>query len=100
MFQLLFVLVHAIQPVLVPLCFLCAWMLLLLIGWSLFSTISTSFTKAKQMHSVPCSNCRYFTGDYRLKCTVQPSIAQTEEAIDCSDYRPIPGFSFHSQDTI
>ncbi|MEP0748961.1 hypothetical protein [Coleofasciculus sp. FACHB-125] len=52
------------------------------------------------MHSVPCTNCRYFTGDYRLKCTVQPSIAQTEEAINCSDYRPIPGFSFHSQDTI
>jgi RNA polymerase subunit RPABC4/transcription elongation factor Spt4 len=40
------------------------------------------------MHQIPCHNCQFFTNNYRLKCTVHPSIANTEEAIDCSDYQP------------
>ena len=75
MFQILYYLVHAIQPVLVPL--------------SLWSMVTDGVANAKRMHSIPCANCQYFTGDYRLKCTVQPHIALTEEAIDCPDYRPI-----------
>ncbi|NJR69347.1 MAG: hypothetical protein HC771_12300 [Synechococcales cyanobacterium CRU_2_2] len=35
---------------------------------------------------MPCSNCRYFTGDYRLKCTVNPYVALSEEAIGCRDF--------------
>jgi hypothetical protein len=40
------------------------------------------------MHEIPCSECKFFTNNHRLKCTVRPTIANTEEAIDCSDYRP------------
>ncbi len=39
------------------------------------------------MHQIPCSNCKFFTNDHRLKCTVSPSIANTEQAINCGDYR-------------
>lgn len=39
------------------------------------------------MHQIPCSNCQFFTNDYRLKCTVNPSVANTERAINCCDYR-------------
>ncbi|WP_315862613.1 hypothetical protein [Geminocystis sp. NIES-3708] len=38
------------------------------------------------MHKIPCSRCQYFTNNYRLKCTLQPLIANTESAIDCSDF--------------
>ena len=46
-----------------------------------------SIMTAKQMHQIPCSGCQYFTDDYRLKCTVNPTIANTEEAIECLDYQ-------------
>ncbi|MGK7876069.1 MAG: hypothetical protein AB4426_23055 [Xenococcaceae cyanobacterium] len=87
MFQLIYYLVEAIQPVLVPLCFFFAWTFVALLGWSLLSAIRDAAARAKRMHEIPCTNCQFFNNDYRLKCTVQPFIANTEKAIDCSDYR-------------
>jgi hypothetical protein len=40
------------------------------------------------MHQIPCTGCQFFTDDYRLKCTVHPSKANTEEAIHCCDFQP------------
>lgn len=59
-----------------------------LVCWSLASAVRDSWQVAQRMHSIPCSHCRYFTDNYRLKCTIQPKIANTESAIDCSDYFP------------
>lgn len=72
----------------IPLRFVFPWLLVALCGWTIFSAIVDAVARAKQMHRIPCTNCRFFTNDYRLKCTVQPRIANTERAIDCSDYRP------------
>lgn len=44
--------------------------------------------RLKRLHQIPCSRCAYFTGDYRLKCTVHPCKALTEDALDCRDYAP------------
>jgi hypothetical protein len=41
------------------------------------------------MHQIPCSRCGFFTNNYRLKCTVHPLAANTEAAIDCTDYLSI-----------
>ncbi|MGE5660165.1 MAG: hypothetical protein ACM37W_26545 [Actinomycetota bacterium] len=90
MLQSLYVWIQAIQPLLVPLCFLCAWALILLVSWSIGSSVVASLKRAKQMHRIPCANCAFFTGDYRLKCTVNPKIALSEEAIGCPDYRSPP----------
>ncbi|WP_460207713.1 hypothetical protein [Scytonema sp. NUACC21] len=87
MLLLLNQLFHAIQPFIVPVCFSCAWALTFIVVWSLWTAARDSLTTAKQMHQIPCSGCQYFTGDYRLKCTVHPSIANTEEAITCLDYQ-------------
>jgi hypothetical protein len=38
------------------------------------------------MHKIPCPNCQFFTNDHRLKCTIKPLIANTEDAISCQDY--------------
>ena len=40
----------------------------------------------KTLHEIPCSRCRYFTGEYHLKCPVNPRAALTEAAIDCLDF--------------
>ena len=33
-----------------------------------------------------CGNCRYFTSEPLLKCTVHPIEALTQAATDCQDY--------------
>ncbi|WP_375511005.1 hypothetical protein [uncultured Nostoc sp.] len=88
MFQLIYLLIHGIQPLLVPICFVVAWTVTILAVLSLWTAARDSMTTAKQMHQIPCSGCQFFTDNYRLKCTVRPSIANTEEAIDCLDYQP------------
>jgi len=45
--------------------------------------------QTRQMHRIPCAGCQFFTSDYHLKCTVHPSLALTEDAIDCMDYEPV-----------
>ena len=92
MFQLLYQLIKIIQPILVPLCFVLAWTLPFLLGWTLGSAVRDTTARAKKMHEIPCTNCQFFTNDHRLKCTAQPYIANTEKAINCSDYQPQPQF--------
>jgi hypothetical protein len=81
-------LLHGIQPLLVPICFITAWAITILVVLSLWTAARDSVATAKQMHQIPCTGCQFFTDNYRLKCTVRPSIANTEEAIDCLDYQP------------
>ncbi|MEH2125597.1 hypothetical protein [Nostoc sp.] len=88
MLELISFLIHGIQPLLVPICFIVAWTVTILAVLSLWSAARDSVTTAKQMHQIPCTGCQFFTDNYRLKCTVRPSIANTEEAIDCLDYQP------------
>ena len=88
MFQLISFLIHGIQPLLVPICFIVAWTVTILAVLSLWTAARDSMATAKQMHQIPCSGCQFFTDNYRLKCTVRPSIANTEEAIHCLDYQP------------
>jgi hypothetical protein len=44
------------------------------------------FTTVNCLHQLPCRNCRFFTNNHYLYCTVHPSIVLTEQALDCSDY--------------
>lgn len=81
-------LVGVVALIITPLRFLIPWLLLILCGWTIISAIFNAFARAKQMHQIPCTQCRFFTNDYRLKCTVKPCIANTEQAINCSDYLP------------
>ncbi|MBG1270768.1 hypothetical protein [Nostoc sp. WHI] len=88
MFKLISFLIHGFQPLLIPICFVVAWTVIILVVLSLWAAARDSVTTAKLMHQIPCTGCQYFTDNYRLKCTVRPSIANTEEAINCSDYQP------------
>jgi hypothetical protein len=75
-----------IQPLLVPICFVVAWGTVILTAWNIWSAVRDSVSKAREMHQIPCANCRYFTNDYHLKCTVHPGMALSEKAISCRDY--------------
>ena len=56
--------------------------------WQGLCALKQGFQHLRRLHQIPCSRCAYFTGDYRLKCTVDPFSALTEAAIDCPDYQP------------
>lgn len=86
MVQVIQGLLHGLQSILVPLCFVGAWGFVLLLGWSVVGAIAAGMGRARLMHRIPCSSCQFFTGDYRLKCTVHPAIALSERAIGCWDY--------------
>ena len=57
-----------------------------LIIWRTGTITTKAITHLQRLHKIPCSNCSYFTGDYRLKCTVRPFEALSEQAIDCLDF--------------
>ncbi|MEM7768902.1 MAG: hypothetical protein AAGA75_27625 [Cyanobacteria bacterium P01_E01_bin.6] len=82
--------IHVIQPLVVPASFIAAWFILVMAGLSIVSFFRDGLKRAKAMHTIPCANCRYFTGDYHLKCSVHPSKALSEAAINCMDYEEQP----------
>jgi len=53
---------------------------------TVWSAIKDGVANAKRMQQIPCSHCQFFTNDYRLKCTIHPSVANSEQAINCRDY--------------
>jgi hypothetical protein len=75
----------------------------LLLAWSisigLFAAIViysvNGFKYVRQLHQIPCSKCQYFADSRYLKCTVNPDLACSEEAISCRDFNPKP--STHRQ---
>jgi hypothetical protein len=81
-------LIHLIQPVLVPLCFGLAWLLVGLIFWSVWAAVRDAVRHAKQMHEIPCADCQFFTNSHYLKCPVHPDRALSIDAINCPDYQP------------
>jgi hypothetical protein len=79
-----------------------------MIAWGLtvsgFLTIcynwKTGITHLYQLHRVPCSKCQYFTNSCYLKCTINPHLACTEQAIGCRDFMsattPQPATTFRA----
>ncbi|MEH1782927.1 hypothetical protein [Nostoc sp.] len=42
----------------------------------------------KYLQQHPCESCQFFNNNRYLKCAVQPAIALTIQALNCSDYSP------------
>jgi hypothetical protein len=55
---------------------------------SLVSMLRQGLANLREMHRIPCSNCRYATDSYCLKCSVHPVEAFSEQAISCQDFSP------------
>ncbi|NDJ18263.1 hypothetical protein [Myxacorys almedinensis] len=73
-------------------CFL-AWAIVIGFCLSVGAATKDGISRLKRLHQIPCSGCAFFTGDYHLKCTVRPSDALTEQAIDCRDFEPRPAIA-------
>ncbi|MEO1006099.1 MAG: hypothetical protein AAFW67_09670 [Cyanobacteria bacterium J06638_38] len=68
------------------LCFSVWTLIFTWLSWRLFTIVKQGINHLQRLHQVPCSKCAYFTGDYRLKCTVNPTVAMSETAIGCRDF--------------
>lgn len=90
MFKLLSPLIEAfvLRPIIAPLYFFTICALIFLMLRSIWMSACIGIAKVKRLHQIPCANCRFFTDDFRLKCTLHPIDALTEEAINCSDFYP------------
>ena len=86
------------NPLFVGIGFCLAWGMIGLLVWNVGSAIAYSIRTSNRMHQIPCSNCQYFTNDYRLKCPVRPDIALSEQAIDCKDFAAPPTLTLDIQD--
>ncbi|MGV2829079.1 hypothetical protein [Myxosarcina sp. GI1(2024)] len=63
------------------------WSLIsLFLLWRTMKVGQQAINHVQRLHQIPCSKCAYFTGDYRLKCAVNPIDAMSEAAIDCRDF--------------
>lgn len=76
-----------VNPLLTPFYFLLSWGLIIALVLGIANAVKNTINKARLMHKIPCSNCQYFTNNPRLKCTVNPHIANTELAINCYDFQ-------------
>lgn len=66
-------------------CALCAWGLTALLIWTVVQSLRLGVAQLRQLHTIPCDRCIFFTDHPLLKCTVHPSTAFTVAAIDCPD---------------
>lgn len=73
---------------LIPICFMMVWAVVVFMSSDIWTIEQKKIANVKHYHKVPCRNCQFFTNNPYLKCAVNPSIALTPEAINCSDYCP------------
>jgi len=66
------------------------WLLLVGLFWAIAAAVQDGVQRLRRLHQIPCDRCAFCSKDYRLPCTVHPTLAFTEAAIDCRDYEPIP----------
>ncbi|MGI8936366.1 MAG: hypothetical protein ACR2FS_20075 [Phormidesmis sp.] len=96
--QLIFVLlarlVVLIRPLVPAVCMVLAWGTLALAAWTLVAAVRSALDNVRQMHQIPCARCCYATRDYRLKCSVRPVEAFSEQAIGCQDFEPAGSYPY------
>lgn len=86
-----------LHPVFIGLCTCLAWGMVALFVWNMGAAIAYSLKTSQRMHRIPCSQCQYFTGDYRLKCALHPRAALSEAAIDCADFATSGALTLETQ---
>lgn len=65
-------LIGIIKPLAFPVYCLCGLTLAGVFLWSVWTAGKDGVARLRRLHQIPCDRCVFFTGDYRLKCTVYP----------------------------
>ncbi|MBE9225944.1 hypothetical protein IQ264_10960 [Phormidium sp. LEGE 05292] len=81
--------ISAASLYIIPSTFFTFWLMYLILSTDLLKFAKHKISIIKNLEQVPCKNCRYFTNNPYLRCAVNPSIALTSQAVNCSDYCPI-----------
>ncbi|MBF2062962.1 MAG: hypothetical protein IGS39_00785 [Calothrix sp. C42_A2020_038] len=69
--------------------FICTWVVMMLgFTYSVILAFKEGKAQIQKLHQIPCYKCGFFTKNYHLKCTVHPTIACTEAALECHDFEP------------
>jgi len=73
----------------IPLTFFTLWLIYLLLSTDILKFAKHKILMMKHSEEVPCKSCRYFTNNPYLRCAVNPSVALTSQAVNCSEYCPL-----------
>lgn len=87
-FVLLAKLIVWIRPAVPIICAAVAWTITAMLILGIVAMVRQGVANVRKMHRIPCANCRYATDSYRLKCSVRPVEAFSEQAISCQDFAP------------
>ncbi len=85
-FVLLAKLIVWIRPALPTICAAVAWTITAMLILNIVAMVRQGLANVRKMHRIPCASCRYATDSYRLKCSVRPVEAFSEQAIGCHDF--------------
>jgi hypothetical protein len=66
---------------------LLAWVLTISCYWIMYRNFRLGLIQIQRLHQIPCHQCKYFVDSRYLKCTINPQLACSEDAIDCRDYQ-------------
>ena len=67
-------------------CPVAIWLTLISFFTAICFAAKEGILRLRRLHQIPCSGCAFATGEYQLKCAVNPCSAYSEEAINCIDY--------------
>jgi hypothetical protein len=73
---------------LVPIGFVAVWAAVVCVISDTWKVRRKDMGSARQIAQLPCKKCRFFHNNPYVKCAVNPEIALTRDAVDCSDFRP------------
>ncbi len=77
--------------VMIPLCFVAVWAAVVCVISNTWKVSPKAVEGSKSIAQSPCKKCRFFNSNPYIKCAVNPSLAMTTAAKDCTDYQPREG---------
>ncbi len=81
---------------LVPICFIAIWAGVVCIIADTWKLNRKELKTSRPLAQLPCKKCQFFSNNPYMKCAVNPHVAMTPAATDCSDYRSRNPNNFHS----
>lgn len=73
--------------ILVPICFIAIWAGVVCVIADTWKLNRKEVKTTRQIAQLPCKKCQYFSNNPYMKCAVNPYVAMTPAANDCSEFR-------------
>lgn len=73
---------------LIPIGFVALWAAIVYVISDTWKLSRKNIAASKPGAQLPCKKCQFFNNNPYIKCAVNPEIALTKDAAECSDFRP------------